>query len=144
MANTISIFDGRLVEDPRIVKTKDGKTLVSLRIADNPIGKESKYIATFVSFLLGEGLSRIVQDRRLSKGDVVAVAGEFRLREYEKTGGGDKKKKKGGEVGISYEIAYPSVFKIIACAADAGKDPGRAMPDDNDDDGDDDSPFGDD
>lgn len=128
MANSHTIVDGRLVEDPRFFETK-GKTparLCSIRVADNPIGgKDSKYLTSFVTFVLNEKLASIVEERGLAKGDIVAVSGELREREFEysgKGGGNGKKKRKKGEKGKSLEIAYVSLFRIVKCAADADAD----------------------
>lgn len=118
MPNMHTIIDGRLVEDPRFFETKKDKTeLCSIRVADNP-GKDSKYVTSFVSFVLNERLTEIVKERGLAKGDLVAVGGELREKEYDKKSKGGKKVKK-GEKGKSLEIAYVSLFRITKCAADA-------------------------
>lgn len=153
MSNIHVIPDGRLVEDPRTFETKDKKTLVSIRVADNPVGgKDSKYKPMFVSFVLNEQLGKIVLERGLAKGDVVSVSGDLRIREYEKKGGGKGKKKKAkdGDVGLSYEIPFVNSFRIQSCKAD--NEPEQEEPDDEETEDEDeteegevnDSPFGDD
>lgn len=123
MANIHTIIDGRLVEAPRFFETKSDKTrLCSIRVADNPPKSNTKYKSSFVSFVLNETLSAIVEERGLDKGDLVAVSGELREREYEKKAGKGKKVKK-GEKGVGLEIAYVSMFRITKCAADGQEKP---------------------
>ena len=118
--NIHTIVDGRLVEDPREFETKDGRTLCSIRVADNAMGKDSKYETMFVSIVLNEALTKVVQERGLAKGDVVTVSGDLRIRLYEKKAGKGKKKSKGGDggQGIAYEIPFVNAFRIQSCAGE--------------------------
>lgn len=118
--NTISIFDGRLVDDPREFTTKAGETMGSIRIADNGFGKETP--ANFFTVTLNPRLWEVVKNRGVSKGDKVAVAGEFRVREYT-TGEGKKAKK-----GQSFEIRFPSTFLILSTKAEPAADDEWELP----------------
>lgn len=112
--NVHTIVDGRLVDEPRTFTTKDGKELLSVRVADNAFGDTKKFEPMFVSFVLSEGLAKVVKERGLTKGDVVTVSGDLRIRLFEQKGG---KGKKGP--GISYEIPFVQSFRIQRCAADS-------------------------
>jgi single-stranded DNA-binding protein len=106
---------GRLVEEPREFKTKQGKQLVSIRVADNPTGGREDDLAWFVEVTLGEGLAKVVRERGLTKGDQVLISGQLHRRPYEKKGGGK---------GESHEIRFVDQFQIVRCAADANRDKG--------------------
>lgn len=84
--NTTTILDARVVQEPKVISLKEGKSLTKLRLADNPPGKkDDKRPARFVtgkSFgKQGEALAK------LSKGDVIAVSGSLQIEEYEKKDG---------------------------------------------------------
>lgn len=84
--NNYTILDARLVGEPKSVKLRDGKSLVKVRVADNPPGKrDDKRPARFVTCKSfgkqGEALAR------LSKGDVISVHGALGIEKYEQKDG---------------------------------------------------------
>ncbi|MBA2630534.1 MAG: single-stranded DNA-binding protein [Thermoleophilaceae bacterium] len=130
--NVYSILNGRIVADPREFEA-GGKTLMSLRVADNPMGnKDKRYETIFVDVVLGEGLANVCRERGIGKGDVVSVSGELKLEKWKPRAGAKKSKKsKGGEEGgINYKIPFVNAFCVLTCAADGGEKP---EPEDEDD-----------
>jgi single-stranded DNA-binding protein len=110
--NQVIIFDARVVAKARVNKVGD-RTLVNVRVADNPIGQKNKdrYQSRFVECTF----SGFDADRAaaLDKGDVITVMGEMFNREYTMQDKGAKPKKgkkaAGGEKRMSFEIPYCSL-----------------------------------
>lgn len=78
--NTYTILDARLVANPKTIDA-NGKTLVTLRIADNPQGlkkdadPKDKRRARFVTLKAWEKQGELMA--KLSKNDVISVSGEL-------------------------------------------------------------------
>lgn len=87
--NTYTIFDARLVSEPKtkVIKTKDGtRNLTTLRVADNQQGKRSdedktKSPARFVTIKGWDKQGDLLA--KLSKNDVITASGELTIESYE-------------------------------------------------------------
>jgi single-stranded DNA-binding protein len=81
--NTYIIHDARLVADPKRLNL-GGKDACEIRVADNPMRKETskgkKIPSRFVTILAWEGQANLMA--KLSKSDVISVAGELGVEEY--------------------------------------------------------------
>jgi hypothetical protein len=90
--NVVTLFDVRVVFEPRVSQVGD-KTLVTVRVADNPRGEKNK--AKYLSRFIDCTFSGFDADRAqtLEKGDVITVTGEEFEREYDPNAKG----KKGGK-----------------------------------------------
>ena len=85
--NTVSII-GRLVKDPEIKKTDEGKTICDLRFAiDDPLSKENRSDFINVTVLGNQG---DLCKRYLRKGFIAGVSGRIRSDAYTNSEGAKK------------------------------------------------------
>lgn len=114
------IFDARVVTKPRVNKVGE-RTLVNVRIADNPMGQKNKdrYMTRFVDCCFsGFDVDRA---KKLDKGDVITVVGELFHREYEKTGEGRGKKAK-KEKGLAIDMPFAQLQLVVKGGTTAADD----------------------
>jgi single-strand DNA-binding protein len=78
--NTVTL-SGNLTRDPELRTTNSGKSVVSLRIANNRFGDRTNFFDVTAWEKTAELVASIY-----SKGDPIIFTGEIQTREYEKDG----------------------------------------------------------
>ncbi len=99
MFNEISVI-GRVAQDPKLVVTKDGLNVVSLRVASSTWTKEGEYTTWFIASFWNKPAEYIMKN--LKVGDLVHLVGT--LRADRETGNPRVYKKRDGNFASEYEI----------------------------------------